>query len=261
MRNLLRWLFFPFGIALVALVPFQEGSSFSNQLQETPSPTFDAARLAEPTMPADPSQADLGARDYWLYCLPCHGDKGQGLTDEFRMLYPPEEQTCWQSGCHGNNPYENGFRLPTAIPPVIGPSAPLNKFADASVLYAFINASMPWHQPGSLEPEIYWRLTAFLLRENGYVNPYEELGPDNAGFIPIGGAGAEFGTEEVAQATTHPTQIVQDELIEPETGHLVETGRSLVIGIVVIVMLLFVVAAMALLRRNKRKPRRHRDIN
>jgi len=233
----------------MALVPFQEGSLFSGQLQDTPIPTFDASRLAEPTMPVDPSQADLGASDYWLYCLPCHGDRGQGLTDEFRMLYPPEEQTCWQSGCHGNNPYENGFRLPTAIPPVIGPSAPLNKFADATVLYAFISASMPWHQPGSLEPEIYWRLTAYLLRENGYENPYAELGPDNAGFIPIGGEDAEVGTEEVAQTTAHPTQITQDELIEPETGHLVDAGGSLWLGVFVLGGLVIIAGAVVLLRR------------
>ena len=249
MRNFLRWLFFPFGIALVVLAPFQEGRPFYGQDQLTSTPTFDPSRLAEPTMPADPSQADLGARDYWLYCLPCHGDKGQGLTDEFRLLYPPEEQTCWQSGCHGNNPYENGFRLPTAIPPVIGPSAPLNKFADASVLYAFISASMPWHQPGSLESEVYWRLTAYLLRENGYENPYDELGPENAGFIPIGGDNAVVGTEEVAQATAHPTQIAQDELVEPEKGHLIETSRSLILGVSVIAGLLIIAGLVVYLRR------------
>lgn len=222
MRNLLRWLFFPFGISLLVLVPSQEGRVFNSQTQQvTPTPTFfDFDRLAEPTMPADPSQADLGARDYWLYCLVCHGDRGQGLTEEFRMLYPPDEQNCWQSGCHGNNPYENGFRVPTAIPPVVGELAPLHNFADASVLYAFISSAMPWHQPGSLEPEVYWRLTAYLLRENGYENPYEELGPDNAGFVPIGGEDAAISTEDLAQATPHPTaQASSGRMQEILTGH------------------------------------------
>lgn len=191
--------------------------------------------------------------DYWLNCMVCHGDRGQGLTDEFRTLYPPEEQTCWQSGCHGARPYENGFTLPTAIPPVIGIQAPLNKFADASVLYAFLSSAMPWHKPASLEPEVYWRLTAFLLRENGYENPYEELGPENAGFIPIGGEGAEVGTEEVAQATAHPTQIAQDELIEPEKGHLVETGGSILTGVVVIMGLLLIAGVIVIFRRNVKK--------
>lgn len=227
-------------------VPFQEGRFFYTNQPETPTPTFDPERLAEPTMPADPSQSDLGARDYWLYCLSCHGDRGQGLTDEFRLLYPPEEQTCWQSGCHGNNPYENGFRLPTAIPPVIGPSAPLNTFSDASVLYAFIRSSMPWHQPGSLEPEIYWRLTAFLLRENGYVNPYQQLGADNAGFVLIGGQRAEVGTEGVAQVTAHPTQATQGELIDNK-GHLV--SNSALLGIVVVVALLLIAGGVVALRR------------
>ncbi|MGH2538884.1 MAG: hypothetical protein ACRDHL_15955, partial [Candidatus Promineifilaceae bacterium] len=69
-------------------------------------------RLASPT-PAGHAQSDSGAQLYWLHCQPCHGDQGQGLTDEWRAQYPPEEQNCWQSGCHGPRPYEEGFSLPT----------------------------------------------------------------------------------------------------------------------------------------------------
>jgi hypothetical protein len=253
MRNLLRWLLFPFGVALFFLVPYQEGSAFSASQLNTPTPTFDSSRLDEPVLPPNPSQADLGSRDYWLYCLPCHGDLGQGLTDEFRLLYPPEEQTCWQSGCHGRSPYENGFTLPTAIPPVIGPDAPLNNFEDASVLYAFISSAMPWHDPGSLEPEVYWRLTAFLLRENGYVNPYENLGPDNAGFIPIAGDEAEISTEQVGEATADPTQVAEDELIELDQGHLVDTTTgSIPISSVVLILLVIIGGAIIFYRRKSR---------
>jgi hypothetical protein len=252
MRNLLRWLFFPFGVALLALMPLQEGTFFPSRLQEqTPAPTFDSERLAEPTIPADPSQADVGARDYWLYCLACHGDQGQGLSDEFRLLYPPEEQTCWQSGCHGRSPYENGFTLPTAIPPVIGADAPLHNFADASVLYAFISAAMPWHDPGSLEPEIYWRLTAYLLRENGYENPYEELGPENSGFIPLRG---DLESTEIAQVTAHPTLGVENKLTEPAIGHMVESSGSVIVAIFVIAALL-IVGIFVLIRRRSARPR------
>lgn len=244
MRKQLRWLLFPLGAALVLVATaFQEGSVLTSPAFQEPTPTFiPSDRLAEPTLPADPSEADLGAQDYWLYCMVCHGDVGQGLTDEFRMIYPPEEQTCWQSGCHGARPYENGFTLPTAIPAVIGPNAKITKFADASVLHAFIAAAMPWHQPASLEPEVYWRLTAFLLRENGYENPYEELGPDNAAFIPIGGEAAELDTEQVAELTPHPTaEVAGDQMQEVLTGHNQTSPWVIVIvlGLVIAVTAVF----------------------
>jgi cytochrome c len=142
----------------------QEGMAFNVALQITPMPTLD--RLAEPTLPASPSQADYGAQLYWLHCLPCHGDKGQGLTDEFRETYPPEDNNCWARGCHGNDPYENGFTLPTTVPSLIGSNA-LTKFPKVSNLYGFIQAAMPFEYPGTLTEEEYWQITLFLLRENG----------------------------------------------------------------------------------------------
>lgn len=248
MRKILRWSFFPLGIALLlAAFASQEGNALTRGRQVA-TPTFiPSDRLLQPTLSADPSQADQGAVDYWLNCMVCHGDRGQGLTDEFRMLYPPEEQTCWQSGCHGARPYENGFTLPTAIPPVVGPESAWHNFEDASVLYAFISTAMPWHKPGSLDPEVYWRLTAYLLRENGYKNPYAELGPDNAGFIPINGDQDAIGTEQIGQPTPLPT--VQGELIAPNNAHLVDTGDNLWSSIIVIAAFAVIVVAFAWLRK------------
>src|ERR1051325_452370 len=104
------------GIALLFAALFFERrpAAPSHPQLTTAVPTPD--RLAKPTLPASPSQADYGAQVYWLSCLPCHGDRGQGLTDEFREVYPPEDRNCWNSGCHGKRPYQNGFTLPTAIP-------------------------------------------------------------------------------------------------------------------------------------------------
>ena len=141
-------------------------------------------RLAEPTLPPAPSQADYGAQVYWLSCLPCHGDKGQGLTDEFRETYPPEEQYCWERGCHGPNPYESGFTIPMTIPGVIGPDA-ISKFTDAAQLNSYIRVAMPFWKPGSLTEEEAWRVTAFLLRENGLWDGSWELKPSNAGEVRI----------------------------------------------------------------------------
>ncbi len=178
----------------------------------------------------------------------CHGDQGQGLTDEFRALYPPEEQNCWQSGCHGDRPYANGFTLPTTVPAIVGSNAHLDKFADASVLHAFISAAMPWHKPGSLEPEIYWRLTAFLLRQNGVENPYDQLGPDNASFIPIGGANASVSTEDIAAATPHPTAAIDPGLSMQQrltgqggTGDGLSTVAYLSLAIVAALIIVFAI--------------------
>ena len=147
---------------------FQDGTALSIQLQTTPTATLSPfERLAKPTLPASPGQADYGAQSYWLLCLPCHGDKGQGLTAEFRQTYPPEEQYCWERGCHGERPYENGFRLPMNVPAVIGPNATLTKFSTAAYLQAYLLAAMPYWDPGSLSEEEAWNITAFLLRENG----------------------------------------------------------------------------------------------
>jgi hypothetical protein len=145
-----------------------------------PSETPDRLQmLAEPTLPANPIQADLGSQAYWLHCMPCHGQHGEGLTEDFRNLYPPEDRNCWDSGCHGSRPYEGGFTLPKAVPSLIGPGA-LQKFETASNLFAFINAAMPFQDPGSLDVETYWQITAFVLRENGVVQDPGLLGPENA---------------------------------------------------------------------------------
>jgi hypothetical protein len=98
--------------------------------------------------------------------MPCHGDVGQGLTDEFRFReYPPEDTNCWKSGCHGPRPYDNGFTLPITVPVLIGPGA-LQRFPTAQNMYAFMRASMPFNAPGSLSDEEYLKLTAFLLEQN-----------------------------------------------------------------------------------------------
>jgi mono/diheme cytochrome c family protein len=182
-KILVKLLFVPFGIALlIAGLFFDKGIADSAEVQVDVTPTVD--RLVQPTLPAVPSQADHGAQVYWLSCLPCHGDRGQGLTDEFRKAYPPEEEYCWESGCHGARPYENGFTLPMKIPGVIGGST-LAKFADAAQLNAYIRATMPFWKPGSLTEEESWRVTAYILRQNGFWDDSTELGASNAADVKI----------------------------------------------------------------------------
>ncbi len=179
-RSLIRLIVIPIGIALLIAGLFFDDGQATLALQTMPTPD----RLAEPTLPPTPSQADYGAQVYWLSCLPCHGDRGQGLTDEFRETYPPEEQYCWERGCHGPNPYESGFTIPKTIPAVIAPDA-ISKFTDAAQLHAYIRAAMPFWKPGSLTEEDAWKVTAFILRENGLWNGIGELNASNAGGIKI----------------------------------------------------------------------------
>ena len=147
-------------------------------------------RLAQPTLPAAPSQADRGAQVYWLSCLPCHGDRGQGLTEEFRQTYPPEDRNCWDSGCHGERPYDNGFKLPAGIPALVGTDA-LQKFPNAAVLQAYIQPAMPFWKPGSLAEDDSWAVTAFLLRQNGLRDDRAELNASNADQARVRAAEAE----------------------------------------------------------------------
>jgi hypothetical protein len=129
----------------------------------TPTPD----RLAAPPTVPSPNQADEGAQLYWLHCQPCHGDRGQGLTDEWRAQYPPEEEYCWESGCHGNQPYHQDFALPTAVPAVIGDGV-LQKFQTMDAVYRYVSATMPYFFPGELTQEEYLAILAHITRENGW---------------------------------------------------------------------------------------------
>ena len=229
-KFLLKIIVFPVGIALlIAGLFFDAGVADSIQVQDiTPTPD----RLAEPTLPAAPSQADHGAQVYWLSCMPCHGDQGQGLTDEFRATYPPEEEYCWESGCHGANPYESGFTLPKKIPGVIGEST-LAKFTDAAQLNAYIRATMPYWKPGSLTEEEAWRVTAFLLRQNDLWNASTDLSASNAVEVKIPRA-----------AFLTPVAAPPPEPAREQSGMLVWVGVS--------VVAVFLIVGLFTLKRSKR---------
>jgi cytochrome c len=158
-----------FFVAAAGLMPAGRSAAQETTAIATPevtpavTPTVD--RLAAPPTVENPNQADEGAQLYWLHCLPCHGDQGQGLTDEWRAQYPPEDQNCWESGCHGNRPYEEGFILPTAVPALVGEGS-LQRFEHWGEVYGFVRASMPYQAAGSLTEEEYLAIVAFLARAN-----------------------------------------------------------------------------------------------
>jgi cytochrome c len=212
-RNLLRYLLIPLGFTLILI-----SAIYKEETVAIPQVTPTLDRLAEPTLPASPLQADQGAQVYWLSCLPCHGDRGQGLTDEFRQTYPPEDRNCWSSGCHGRRPYNNGFSLPTSMPAVIGPDT-LQKFPNATVLHAYIFAAMPFWKPGSLTEEQSWQVTAFILRENGIYTARDEITASNADRILI----------SQPRSTSTP---------QPVSSTAMQSYLPFIIGFVVLILLL-----------------------
>lgn len=158
-----------------------------SQSTPTPNPRIMPSiidRLAPPPTVYPPTQADLGAQVFYQVCMACHGDHGQGLTDEWRQVLDPPDRNCWQSGCHNPHHPPDGFVFPRQVPAVIGGSA-LQHFQSAANLHAFIKAQMPYQAPGSLSEAEYWQLTAFLLRANGYTQPYALLDEQSAEGIAL----------------------------------------------------------------------------
>ena len=136
------------------------------------------ADQAAAELPPNPSQADLGAEPYRQICLACHGDWGQGLTEEWRSTWD-EDKNCWQSKCHASNHPPWGFEFPQSVPAVLGPDA-LHRFSTAASLYENIQNTMPWWNPGSLTTEDAWAITAYLMRERGEFGDDAELNTGNA---------------------------------------------------------------------------------
>ncbi len=144
-------------------------------LQEEPIPTVD--HLAIPELPENPTQVDIGRVSYFYNCMPCHGDRGQGLTDEFRETWVEDHQNCWARGCHSGRAGEEGFPIPTVVPAVAVEPGALQSFTSSAALHSYLEETHPPQQPGVLPEEDYWALTAFLLAENGRLSPGPDLGP------------------------------------------------------------------------------------
>jgi hypothetical protein len=141
-----------------------------------------AERLARPPLSDPPTQIELGHAEYWMSCMVCHGDRGQGLTEEWRSVLDPADMNCWQSKCHAPNHPPEGFEIPRTSPMVMGPGA-ISGYETAADLFNYISETMPWAFPGLFDEKTYWELTAFLADANGIDLGTGPLGPDNAGEI------------------------------------------------------------------------------
>jgi hypothetical protein len=140
-------------------------SSFAGQSEFHPG-MAPHERLAFPPLSDPPTQVELGHTEYWMSCMVCHGDRGQGLTEEWREVLDPEDMNCWQSKCHAPNHPPEGFQVPRTSPLIMGPGA-LTGYETAEELYEYLRTTMPWPFPGLFQDFQYWQLTAFLLDANG----------------------------------------------------------------------------------------------
>ena len=151
----------------------------------TATPTFDVARLAQPPTVFPPNQADNGAQTYWGMCMDCHGDYGQGLTDEWRVSFEPDDRDCWQAGCHGPDFPENSFEIPSDGAPAVAGAGKLARFSNAFELQMFVNENMPLFPPGSLTKEEAWTVTTYLMKLHGTQAAGVTLDSFNGSAIPI----------------------------------------------------------------------------
>jgi hypothetical protein len=160
-----------------------------------PSPTPDP--LATPIMPENPTQLDIGRNAYYYHCMACHGDRGQGLTEEWRKAWVHDHQNCWYRGCHSGRSQEEGFYIPREVPAVLETEHNLSQFRTAHGLYTYLKENHPPQRPDSLTESENWALTAFLLDGNDRT-PSGDL-PTSGGEKPSAGViGAVVGGVLVA---------------------------------------------------------------
>jgi hypothetical protein len=153
-------LFLPF-FALLVIYPFQE--TIAQQALVSLTPTYDP--LAEPPLSENPTEYELGRNLYWHWCMTCHGDVGQGLTDEFRGIWEQDHQNCWDRGCHAGHQGDMGFPIPTIVPALVS-DAHLKQFASIQELSAFLKATHPPQSPGILKDEEYHAIALFVFTMN-----------------------------------------------------------------------------------------------
>jgi hypothetical protein len=146
---------------LPLIYPFQW--TVTQQISISATPTYDP--LAEPPLPANPTEYERGRNLYWHWCMTCHGDKGQGLTDEFRGVWEEDHQNCWGRGCHAGHSGDMGFPIPTVVPALLS-DAHLAQFASIQELSGFLKATHPPQSPGILKDEEYHAIALFVFMMN-----------------------------------------------------------------------------------------------
>jgi hypothetical protein len=211
-------LFIPL-FALFSVFPSQIHVSTAQQGFPSATPTYDP--LAEPPLPENPTEFELGRNLYWHWCMTCHGDRGQGLTDEFRSIWDPDHQNCWGRGCHAGHPGDTAFPIPKVVPALVNEDH-LSRFSSLQELTDFLKATHPPQSPGILKNDEYHAIALFVFTMNG------------RSLVPI-------------SVTLTPTMIPTPTAISTQTvaSQSLERNAIIMAGVVALGVLVFVVRLYA----------------
>ena len=166
MKSNLTKAIFPFLllITLFGVCSFQFPTALQQVGFASLTPTIDP--LSEPPLPSNPTELELGQNRYWHWCMTCHGDRGQGLTDEFRRIWPEDHQNCWARGCHTGRPDDLGFPIPTVVPAIVD-GTHLSRFPSLQEFADYLQSTHPPQSPGILTVEEYHAIALFVFTMNG----------------------------------------------------------------------------------------------
>lgn len=138
--------------------------------------TFSPLIGARPAQALPPDQVARGEAVFNAACLECHGPESTNLDA-----------------------------------PLLARPNSLRRFPDAAAAYGFISTEMPGETPGSLTPEEYWDVLAFLLAQSDISTGDVPLGPDNAVGLPTRAAGSTRGPGTGApSASPSPEDLVEE---------------------------------------------------
>ena len=164
-------------------------------LGPSPTPTYDP--LVEPLLPANPTEFELGRNLYWHWCMTCHGDRGQGLTDEWRAVWVKDHQNCWSRGCHAGRNGDQGFPIPTVVPLIIG-DGHLAQFAALQELSTYLKNTHPPQSPGILKDEEYHAIAVYVFTMNDRSLVPATPTPDLAPTPPPSATSVQQGSQPAA---------------------------------------------------------------
>ena len=131
-----------------------------------------------------PKSKDPGAQLYWSKCLVCHGDQGQGLTEDWLALLEQTDLYCLPPDCDVTILLPEGFTLPATVRPLIGTQA-LLRFDNAGELYRAVLDTMPRQEPGTLTADEAWAVTYILLQANHALIEGVTLVSENAVIVAL----------------------------------------------------------------------------
>jgi hypothetical protein len=213
-------LFLLLSLAFLGVSSFRFQTPIVQQSLPSFTPTYDP--FVETPLPANPTELELGQNLYWHWCMPCHGDRGQGLTDEFRGFWEPDHQNCWARGCHIGRVEDQGFPIPTVVPGIVDDNH-LAQFTSLQEFADYLKATHPPQSPGVLKDGEYHAIALFVFTMNG---------------------------RSIAPPTTVPVPLPTETLI-PST---VSTASPYVLPIkaIVVLTILTAVVFVLIIRRNGR---------